>query len=254
MEDNNSKILPGAGPFYFDGNKIGILMIHGGGGGTCADLKGLAEDLNKAKGYTIHVPLLPGFGTSPEELRKTAISAWKTTLEEELNKIKENCEKVIVGGHSMGGILTLIMAAQNDFDGIFTISTPIGIRRFGFKLVPLIKLFMKYHSISSDKFREETNNQWVGYDKIPINIAIKIKKLMREMKENLFRIYCPAILFQGCLDSEIKKVSMDYIYANINSKRKNKIWLENNTHSILESPDHHIIFSELLEFIDEICP
>lgn len=254
MEKINSKILPGAGPFYFDGNKIGILMIHGGGGGTCADLNPLAEDLNKSKGYTIHVPLLPGFGTSPEELRKISIRAWKTALEKEINKIKEKCGNIIVGGHSMGGILTLIMAAYHDFDGIFTICAPTGIQRFGFKLVPLAKLFMKYHSIASDKFREETNNHWVGYDKIPINIATKIKKLMKEMNENLFRINCPTILFQGRLDSEIKKDSMDYIYDNIKSKNKKKIWLEYNAHSILDSIDHHIIVSELLKFINEICP
>ena len=36
---DNLKVLPGAGPFYFEGNNIGILMIHGGGGGTCADLR-----------------------------------------------------------------------------------------------------------------------------------------------------------------------------------------------------------------------
>lgn len=250
----NSKILPGAGPFYFNGNKVGILMIHGGGGGTCADLKPLAKELHKSKGYTIHVPLLPGFGTTPEQLRKTLINAWKTSLEKEIAKIKETCVKLIVGGHSMGGILTLIMAAYHNFDGIFTISAPIGLQRFGIKLIPFFKLFMKYYSIEADKFREETNNQWVGYDKIPINIGTKINKLMKEMKENLFKINCPTLLFQGRLDSEVKKNSMDYIYKNIKSKMKKKIWLEHNAHSILDSPDHHIIVSELLKFINEICP
>ena len=42
-----SDIIPGAGPFYFEGNNVGILLIHGGGGGTCADLKPLAEELHK---------------------------------------------------------------------------------------------------------------------------------------------------------------------------------------------------------------
>ncbi|MFX0041806.1 MAG: alpha/beta hydrolase [Candidatus Hodarchaeota archaeon] len=254
MKKVSSKIIPGAGPFYFDGNQIGIIMIHGGGGGTCADLKPLAKDLHKSKGYTIHIPLLPGFGTTPEELRKTSIQAWKTDLIKEINEIREKCQYIILGGHSMGGLLTLIMAAYHIFDGIFTISAPIGIQRFGFKLVPLAKLFMKYHSIASDKFQEETDNRWVGYDKIPINIATKAKKLMKEMIENLFRIKCPTILFQGKLDSEIKKDSMDYIYDNIKSKNKKKIWLENNTHSILNSPDHQIIVSEILKFVDEICP
>ncbi|MFX1409220.1 MAG: alpha/beta hydrolase [Promethearchaeota archaeon] len=254
MVNINSEFLSNAGPFYFDGNRIGILMIHGGGGGTCADLKPLAEDLYKAKGYTIHIPLLPGFGTTPEDMRKIPISAWKATLEKEIHIIKEKCEKVIIGGHSMGGILALILAPYNNVDGIFTINTPIGIQRFAFKLVPLLKLFIKYHYIEAEKFRKETNNLWVGYDKIPINIATKIKKLMKEMNKNLFRINCPTIVFQGRLDSDIKENSMDYIYNNINSRNKKKIWLDCNAHSILNSPDHQQIVSELLKFISEICP
>ncbi|MFX1315566.1 MAG: alpha/beta hydrolase [Promethearchaeota archaeon] len=254
MANINSKNLPNAGPFYFDGNRIGILMIHGGGGGTCADLKPIAEDLHKAKGYTIHIPLLPGFGTTPEDMRKIPIRTWKASLEKEKHKIKEKCEKVIIGGHSMGGILTLILASHHNVDGIFTISTPIGIQRFAFKFVPLLKLFMKYYYIDAEKFREETNNLWVGYDKIPINIATKMKKLMKEMNKNLFRINCPAVLFQGRLDSEIKKNSMDYIYNNINSRNKKRIWLEHNAHPILNSPDHQQIVTELLKFINEIFP
>ena len=30
MVDNNIKIMEGAGPFYFEGSRVGIIMIHGG--------------------------------------------------------------------------------------------------------------------------------------------------------------------------------------------------------------------------------
>ena len=100
------EIIPGAGPFYFEGSEIGVLMIPGGGGGTCADLKPLAEDLNKKTNYTIHIPLLPGFGTSPDDLRSTTIEMWKDALRKEFMQIKNKCQKVIVGGHSFGGVLS----------------------------------------------------------------------------------------------------------------------------------------------------
>jgi len=253
MIENNHEIIPGAGPFYYEGNSIGLLLIHGGGGGTCADLKLLAEDLNKIKGFTINVPLLPGFGTSPKNLRNTPISAWKNALEREIYDLKNKCSRIIVGGHSMGGLLALILAGQYSFDAVFTISSPVGIQRFLFKLVPFFKLFIKYHSINSDTFRDDTNGAWVGYDKIPLNIATKVKKLMNEMKKSLNKVKCPAVLFQGCLDSEITKESMDYIYENISSSKKRKIWLKNNQHPILNSPDHPQIVSELVNFINEIC-
>ena len=149
----------GAGPFYFEGNNIGILLIHGGGGGTCADLKPLAEDLHMKGGYTINIPLLPGYGTTPKDLKKTRIDYWKSAINRELSILIDKCDKVIVGGHSMGGVLTLILAANYNLDGIFTISAPIGVQRFLFHLVPLFKIFLKYHTIDSEQFKKDTNGK-----------------------------------------------------------------------------------------------
>lgn len=252
MNDQSKVTLSGAGPFYFNGNDIGILIIHGGGGGTCADLKPLGEDLQK-KGYTVHIPLLPGFGTSPDDLRITPLSAWMRALEREITLIREKCEKIIVGGHSMGGVFSLILASNNNIDGVFTISAPIGIRGLAPKLVPLLKIFVKYYPIPLKEFKQETNGKWVGYDKIPLNVIGKFNKLIEEMRKTLGEINCPALFFQGRLDSVIKKNSMDFIYEIVNSKVKKKIWLNHNDHPILCSPDHDEIVSTLLNFIDEIC-
>jgi carboxylesterase len=228
-------------------------LIHGGGGGTSADLKPLAEDLYMKGGYTINIPLLPGYGTTPEDLKNTKIKDWKSALDKEISKLTETCEKIIVGGHSMGGVLTLILAANYNFDAIFTISAPAGLKRFILNFIPLFNLFMKYHNIDSEQFKKDTQGKWVGYNKIPLNIIKKMKKLMKEMKKSLSDINCPVLLFQGRLDSDIKKNSMNYIFTNIKSKRKEKIWLKNNEHPILDSPDHNQITLELVNFINEFC-
>lgn len=243
------EIMEGAGPFFFEGNKIGILAIHGGGGGTAADLKPLAQELNRRKGFTVKVPLLPGYGTSPEELKITSPQEWKSFLTQEIKHLRSKCEKIIVGGHSMGGVLTLILAAENDLDGIFTISTPMRLKGFAHKLVPIAKIFIKYYSIDSEQFKEDTDGLWVGYKKIPLNIAPKIKALIKEMKESLPKVNCPVICFQGKLDALIKSSSMDKIFNLVASDIKKKIWLENQDHPILKSPDHEIIVKQLIQFI-----
>jgi carboxylesterase len=245
--------MPGAGPFYFEGNKIGVLMIHGGGGGTCADLKPLAEDLHKLSGYTIHIPLLPGYGTTPKDLRFVAINDWKTAIRYEKDRLSEKCEKIIVGGHSMGGILALILASKIPLEGLFTISAPIGIKGFALKLVHFFQLFIKYFPVGKEKLEKETNGKWVGYNKIPLNVATKMEKLLEELKDALPKVRCPTLILQGRLDSVIKTKSMDEIYNRINSKDKRKIWLENNDHPILNSPDHQQIVLELNNFIINIC-
>ena len=150
-------------------------------------------------------------------------------------------------------VFSLILASNINIDGVFTISAPIGIRGFAPKLVPLLKIFIKYYPIPLKKFKQETNGKWVGYDKIPLNIVGKFNRLMKEMKKALRVINFPTLFFQGRLDSQIKKNSMDFIYEIVNSKVKKKIWLDHNDHPILCCPDHDEIVSKLITFIDEVC-
>lgn len=100
---------------------------------------------------------------------------------------------------------------------------------------------------------DRKNKPLMGYEKIPLNITIKINVLLQEMKKALLKNECPVLLLQGGLYSDINLYSMDEIFNRINSKNKRKIWLETNDYSILNSPDHQRIFSELIKVISEIC-
>ncbi len=131
-------------------------------------------------------------------------------------------------------------------------SSPIGIKGFGMKLIPLVRVFVKYHSVGSEGLKEQTDGKWVGYDKIPLNIAPKIKQLLKEMKKSLPQIECPVIFFQGRYDAVIKKKSMDAMFDAVKSKDKEKVWLENNDHPILDSPDHEFLAKKLKEWIQAL--
>ena len=149
----------------------------------------------------------------------------------------------------MGGLLTLITASKFELNGIFLIGTPIG---FGSKLpllVPLLKVFIKYYPVGVEELKKETQGKWVGYDKIPLNLVGKVKKLMKEMKTVLPRISIPVLIIQGRLDTVIKKNSLEYIYNNISSKEKEKVWLEHSDHPILDCPDHEVIVQKVYDFI-----
>ncbi len=251
MEKKNITTLPGAGPFYFEGNEVGVIIIHGGGGGTCADLKPLAEALHQKEGWTVRLPLLPGFGTTPEDLRLTPISVWKSFLDEEIKVLKQKCKKVFVGGHSMGGLLSLFLATKHKLNGIFSISAPKSIKGAAVKLAPVFSLIIKYHPTEAERFRRETHGEWVGYDLIPINIVKKMKSLLNEVKRILHQVTCPALLMQGRLDTVIGKRSMDYIFDNIKSQKKKRVWLERMGHPILFSAESSQIELNIIKFIKE---
>jgi len=244
--------MPGAGPFYFEGNDVGILLLHGGGGGTAADLKPMAEFLHNEGGYTVRVPLLTGFGTSPEDLKETKISDWMNDLDVEFNFMTQKVKKVIVGGHSFGGVLTLYLGATKNPDGIFTISAPFGVQKFLRRILSNIRHLGGYMPLQKEEAERETDGAWVGYDKYPMTTGIRIIRMKNKFIKYHPQITCPALLIQGRLDSQIQPSSMEKIYNLISSENKKKLWLENSDHSILKMADEELLFTEILNFIKEV--
>ena len=65
---------PAGQPFFYEGNDTGVLLIHGFTG-TCGQMRPLGEALRGA-GYTVMAPLLPGHGTSLEDMSRTSGGDW----------------------------------------------------------------------------------------------------------------------------------------------------------------------------------
>ena len=98
-----NKILAGCEPSYLQGNQTGCLLLHGFTSSP-HDMHLLGEILHK-KGYTVHIPLLPGHGTSEKNLKNIKWYQWFEAAKNELFQLRKTCKKVFVIGFSMGGSL-----------------------------------------------------------------------------------------------------------------------------------------------------
>jgi len=78
-------IIPGAEPESIDGGPHGALVLHGFTG-NCNSMRGVAHAL-AAAGYAVELPLLPGHGTSVEDMNTTSWSDWSAAAEEALEKL-----------------------------------------------------------------------------------------------------------------------------------------------------------------------
>lgn len=96
------------------GGRTGFLLIHGLGG-TPAELRLIARGLH-ASGHTVHCPQLAGHCGSEADLLATGWRDWVRSVHEECDRMRGVCDRVILGGLSMGAVLAIHMAAERPFD------------------------------------------------------------------------------------------------------------------------------------------
>jgi carboxylesterase len=93
---------------FIPGGRVGILLIHGLGG-TPVELRFVAQALGRA-GHTVYCCQLAGHCGTPEELRRSTWEEWYASVEEAHDRLKQDCDVILAGGLSMGGILALHLA------------------------------------------------------------------------------------------------------------------------------------------------
>lgn len=93
---------------FLPGGRVGVLLIHGLGG-TPVELRFVAQALGRA-GHTVYCCQLAGHCGTPEELRRSTWQEWYASVEEAHDRLKQDCDVILAGGLSMGGILALHLA------------------------------------------------------------------------------------------------------------------------------------------------
>ncbi|MBU2534088.1 MAG: alpha/beta fold hydrolase [Alphaproteobacteria bacterium] len=116
--NNNMNVLGNTrdeeGQLMLPGGRVGFLLMHGLGG-TPVELRFVAQGLNRA-GYTVLCPLMAGHGGSDLLLSTTRWKDWVASAESALERLRQSCDHVIIGGLSAGSIVALHVAAKRQED------------------------------------------------------------------------------------------------------------------------------------------
>lgn len=204
-----------------------ILFIHGFTA-TTVEVRNIALYFNK-KGFTVSAPLLPGHGSTPQELNRKNWRDWTQTVDKAYNSLKSNHESVFVFGESMGALLTLWLAAKHqEIRKIFLFSPALVIN--GLWQSKLFWLFKEYI------FKKNTDDSmpWQGYNVVPLRAAASLYDFQQIVKRLLPAISAEVFIFQGKLDKTINLNSSQMVYDGlVASKKKTLTWLEESRHVIL---------------------
>ncbi|MFC3885808.1 alpha/beta hydrolase [Bacillus songklensis] len=241
-------VLEKAKPFYYEGSDIGVLVVHGFTG-TTQSMHGLGKRFADA-GYTVCGPRLKGHGTHQEDMEQSTYKEWIQSAEEGYQWLKERCEQIFVAGLSMGGTLTLHLASvHKDIKGIMPINAAIDIPSM--KEGEQLKDVRFLDAIGSDIKAQGVVE--LAYEKTPVKSIFEINQFMKETKEAVSSILCPALIFVSTIDHVVPPENSQYIYEKLASNDKQLVELKNSYHVATLDHDKEFIADKCIEFIKRLC-
>ncbi|MBO6179130.1 MAG: alpha/beta fold hydrolase [Selenomonadaceae bacterium] len=243
-------VIKGAEPFLKLGGDTGILLIHGFTG-TPADLLLLGEYLN-SKNYTVLAPRLTGHGSSAKTLENTTAENWMDAAYDGYAILKGAAKRIYVVGHSMGGILALILAAEKEVAGVVTLAAPITVaKERGISLLPP-------REVAKGMFLPKEKKKLVGVPAVvnrkqamPLLSVHEMLDVIETAKKSMKKVTAPALIVHSENDRTADPESAEFIMANIKSVRKRLKLVSGFGHLLPLEDGKEAIFKEIEDFIDE---
>lgn len=245
---------PEAKAFFLQANdKTALLFVHGFTASP-SELYPTAQILHNSYNCTVDALLLPGHGTSPEEMNETVWQDWFGAVEKELHLLLDTYEKVFVGGLSMGGMLALYAGIHiKGIRGVVSINAPIYLRYPVLRmLAPFIQHFCSYVPKKSPEHLKRLKKEGrFAYDDVPIKAFLSMMELRDTLVKELDKLSTPLLLMQSRLDESVNRKSAAYIYKNASSSQIRLIDLTDSRHVATMGTEKEAIAREIANFMDE---
>jgi carboxylesterase len=242
----------------------GILLIHGFEGSPF-EMKEMGTYLYEL-GYSVSIPLLPGHGTSIDDLVKTNFKDWYFHIEKSYFKLKMDCNKIYAIGLSLGGLLAIKLSENHKIDALITISAPVffnGLYNGKWVMTDFRMFFSGLLSIFFKKIKitRMSNNDicpWEGYENyLAMNCVHSIKINIPVVRKNLYKITNPVCLIHAMNDFTIPVENSYYLFQEIHAfeKREFSFYIPNDlsTNHVLTTHTHvkERVFTYVLQFIKD---
>jgi carboxylesterase len=244
-------IIPGAEPESIDGGPNGALVLHGFTG-NCNSMRGIAHALADV-GFTVELPLLPGHGTTVEDMNTTSWTDWSAAAEEALGKLQARVDgKVVVVGLSMGGSLTAWLGTRHsELAGLAFINAAITMPP---EMVEGVQAMLdageKYlEGIGSDIADPESTES--AYAQTPLKPLLSLLEAEESTHPNLGSITCPSLIITSRQDHVVPPTNSDDL-ANSVGGPVERIWLDRSYHVATLDYDKADVEKEVVEFATRV--
>jgi carboxylesterase len=255
MEDDQlttqPPILEGAEPYSAAGDRRGALILHGFTG--CPQSMRLLAAAFAAAGYTVELPRLPGHGTTVEDMSQYGWPDWTAAAEQAYAGLASRTGSVVVAGLSMGGSLTLYLAAQHpEIAGIVLVNPVVESDDF----VPLVDA-AKALLAAGEPFIQGVGNDVadpdvteLAYTSMPNACVLSLVDGLTALKEQLATIRQPALILHSTQDHIVPPSSVKLLTSSLAGPHE-LAELERSFHVATIDFDQDVINERAVAFADQ---
>ena len=241
---------PGGNP------RKGILLIHGFA--TSPMIFREYAKLFLGEGYIAYGVRIAGHGTSEADLASTTSVDWYLSIREKYIELSKQVDEVIILGHSLGGLIALILASLYPVSSMILLSVPIIIKptplyRANFILRPLSN-FIKYWPNPKKKLRELEALGFKAYTKFPLRAVAGLFEMAEMARERLKYVKNPVLAMIGDHDEHVEPSTIYYLEEHLGSEIYLKWIAPEAGHTLIETPEAELLKQKIRDFVNTYSP
>jgi carboxylesterase len=259
----------------------GALLVHGLTG-MPSEMRPVARHLS-ALGYAVDTPLLPGHGGTQRELLQTGWNDWLAGAREALRRIAERSQPVIVGGLSMGALIAVLLAAEEEtaplVAGIVLLSTTM---RYDGKAIPATRRLLPLSHVvpfaanffywterppyglrdprlqrlitRAVEAAERGESTEYGLFRTYVGALRQLSLMVRQVRRKARRVRCPALVVHSLEDTVTSVRNAHEIHDLLGSPEKSIHWLSGCDHVITLDLRRRDVARLIGEFAARVAP
>ena len=243
-------VIEGTEGYSLGEGPVGALFCHGFT--SSPQNMRLLGDYLADRGIAVRAPLLPGHGTTWQDLNSKTTDDWFGAIETAFHEVGAEHDEVFLVALSFGAALALDLAARypDRVAGIVTLAGFVATkdpRRF---LSPVIRRLVKSlpgagNDIADPELRE------IVYDRLPTSATYFMLKQLKRARIGLPAVTAPILVMHGRQDHTVLPFNAELIHNSVGSTDKELVWLDRSYHVITIDLDRAEVFERTHRFIVE---